>query len=54
MVRAKVHEGSKDIGEKTRVTIGTGQSGGDIQRSPPSVSFPVESVHHLDKHCPSQ
>jgi hypothetical protein len=45
---------SKDLGPKTRVTIGTGQSGGDIQRSQQSVSFRVESFHHLDVHCPSK
>jgi len=51
---ADVQVRSKELGPKTTVTIGTGQSGGDIQRSPQSVSFRVESFHHLDVHCPSR
>ena len=45
---------SKDIGPKTRVTIGTAQSGAEIQRSPQTVTFRVESSRHLDKHCSSK
>jgi hypothetical protein len=45
---------SKDIGPKTRVTIGTTQSGAEIQRSPQTVTFRVESSRHLDKHCSSK
>lgn len=41
---------TKDVGKKTRVTIGTRQSSSNVE-APPPATIVVESFRHIDDHC---